>query len=441
MLAALVLQQLAHAAPSPQRVPSAPVPPNVLVIVIDDVGTDAIGAYGHPEAPCTPFLDSMAQTGFLARRAYASPVCSPSRSQLHTGRHSFRTGVGQAIAMANPLRAAGLDTSELTLPEHMRRNGFATSGIGKWHLLGVGHAASHPNELGYEHFAGHIMGVLLRGYWDWDRTVDGVTAVDTEYATTRTLLDSFEAVGSMPAPWFLTVSFNAAHAPFHVPPPHLCSGDPGCVCSGSPTGIREEFEAMVESLDEAIKSLVTDLETMTAGNLVTIVVGDNGTPVEVQVAPMLRGAKEDVYEGGIRVPMIARGPGIVPRVSDDLILATDVFATVCELTGVVVPPEAQDSVSFVPALQGGTGARSWVYSETFLPNGLPFLPTVHERTVIEERFKLIRRTGLPSGDGDELFDLAADPAEANNLLNGQLTPDEENAYDRMKAVLEQLGVS
>ncbi len=440
MLAALLLQASTAAPPQRPVVPRRAGPPNVLVVVLDDVGTDAIGAYGHPEAPCTPFLDGMAQTGFLARRAYANTVCSPTRSQLQTGRHSFRTGVGFAIAPANPARAQGLSTLELTLPWHLQSQGWATGLVGKWHLLGEGQAPTHPNELGYEHFAGHLMGVLLRGYDDWDRTVDGLTAVETEYATTRTLLDALDTAGSMSAPWFLTVSFHAAHAPFHVPPPHLCPGDPACICTGAPSGPREEFEAMVESLDETIETLVTSLETLTSGNLTTIVIGDNGTPVEVQLAPTLRGGKEDLYEGGIRVPLIARGPGIVQGESGDLILATDLFATVCEIAGLPVHPEAVDSVSFLPVLHGEAGARTWVYSETFLPNGLPFTPTSHERTVIEERWKLIRRSGLPTGDGDELFDLTLDPAETSNLLDGQLTPEAESAYDRLQACLDQLGV-
>ena len=439
MLVPFLLQLFAEA-PAPAQPMPAPAPPSVLVVVLDDVGTDSIGAYGNPSAPCTPFLDGLAETGYVALRAYASPVCSPTRAQIHTGRHCFRTGVGTTIALSSPLFSSGLREEELTLPEHLRRHGWGTSAAGKWHLMGQGDERTHPNELGYDHFAGHLLGVLKRGYWDWDRTVDGVTAVETEYATSRTVIDALEAAMAMRSPWFLTVSFHAAHEPYHTPPAHLCPPTAGCACAQTPASEREQFEAMVQSLDASIATLVTALENLTQGRLVTIVLGDNGTPADVQSMPQARGGKGELYEGGIRVPLLARGPGIVPRRSDDLILATDLFATVCELAGVPLPAEAQDSLSFLPVLQGGQGARSWAYVESFLPNGLPFAPTLHERTVVEGRWKLIRRTDS-TGAWEELYDLENDPGETLDLLGGPpLDAEQASAYGRLTGSLQGLGV-
>ena len=441
LLAPLLALPLGGSAAPPAPAPAAP-RPNVLVVLLDDVGTDMVGAYGVPGAPCTPFLDALAAAGARFERCYVDPVCSPSRAALLTGRHGLRTGVGTAVLAGSPERHAGLELAELTLPEHLRAHGYATVGVGKWHLSGLGHTETHPNQQGFDRFAGHLGGVLERGYSDWDRTEDGVTRPTTTYATTRNVVDALRAVGQLPEPWLCYVSFNAAHAPYHAPPPGACgacAGGPGCGCPVPPSAPPEaRYRAMVESLDAHVRALFEALQHASAGNLVTFVLGDNGTPRKLG-APCPRPGKGLVYEGGIRVPLIVHGPGVVPGVRPDLVSGTDLFATVAELVDAPIPPQAEDSLSFAPVLRGAPGPRRAAYAEFFSPNGLPFAPEEHRRAVVDQRWKLIRRTGAPGLPAEELFDLASDPCETTDLLLAPLSPEARAAYLRLEDELERLG--
>lgn len=442
LLAAPVTLALRPAPQAPAGAPDLPAGrPSVLVVLLDDVGTDMLGCYGDPAAPCTPNIDALAAAGVRLTRAYANPICSPTRAALLTGRHAFRTGVGFALSGSDPDADDGLALAELALPEHLAAGGYATAAIGKWHLLGPGDPDTHPNDHGFGHYRGSLnrAGGSIGSYFSWPRTVDGVTAPESSYATTRQTLDALEVLGSLPRPWFGFVALSAAHGPFQAPPPAACPSAPGCACPAtSVAGRRERYEAIVESADAHLGVLVRALVEATQGELVVMLLGDNGTPNEfAQACP--RAGKAYVYEGGIRVPWIVWGPGIAPAVRDDLVQVTDVFATVCELAGLPVPASAEDSLSFLPVLHGAPGARATVYEELFTPTGLPFAPTRHLRAIGDGRWKLLRHTGA-SLPAEELFDLWADPCETTDLLQAPLSPEAQRAYFRLEDELELLGV-
>ena len=443
MLGPLLLAPLLWGSPASAEAAAPPGRPNLLVVVLDDVGTDMVGAYGDPDAPCTPSLDALAAGGVRLDRAYANPVCSPSRACLLTGRYGFRTGVGTAIAAGDPAAAQGLAAGTPSLPEWLAEGGYASAAIGKWHLAGAGEPPTHPNDLGFATYRGHLaqVGGSIGSYFRWDRTVDGVTALSRAYATTRQTADALEVLAGLPQPWLGFVSFSAAHGPYQAPDEEACASAAGCACPVTPSATQaQRYRAIVESADAHIGLLVRALWAATGGDLVVMVLGDNGTPRGLG-APCPRSGKGVVHEGGIRVPWIVYGKGVVPGVRSDLVQTTDLAATLCELADLPVPAEARDSLSFAPVLRGRPGPRRTVYAEFFSPNGLPFAPEQHRRAVLDQRWKLIRRFGHTSSlPAEELYDLAADPCETTDLLLAPLSAEARAAYLRLEDELDLLGV-
>lgn len=406
--------------------------PNFVVIVVDDFGVDLLGAYGEGPTPaCTPNIDSLADDGMLFRNAWAHPVCSPSRATLLTGRYPFRTGIGNAILVGD----AGLPLAELTLPE-MLGVGYDSAAIGKWHLSGTA-GNLHPNQSGFSHFAGFTRGAV-NDYSLWPKVVDGQMANSTTYTTTDFTNEALAALGSMQAPWLLYVAYNAPHFPLHVPPASLCQ-PPTCAttyCGNLPMNPtdRQMGRAMVEALDSEIGRLLATLATVDP-NAYVFFLGDNGTDPDLSQAPFVPGhAKGSLYEGGVNVPLIVRGPTIAHAECAALVSVVDVFATLGQLARTAVT--AEDSVSLVPYFNDpGLSLRSTVYTETFTPNAGSQPYTTHRRAVRDAQHKLIRATAA----ADELYDLANDPFETDNLLPN-LTTAQQAAYDALVAELVALGV-
>lgn len=443
----------------PRSVPRAG-RPNFLVLVLDDVGTDLLSSFSAPpgSAACTPSIDFLASRGRSFVNAWSDPVCSPTRAQLLTGRHGFRTGVGTFVNGVDPDHYVGLPQSEVTLAELLSTFGYTTAFFGKWHLATGNLDPADPLSQGFGWFEGSIAGHLgsvapcptcppgcregALGYYRWVRSVNGVESCDTRYATTATTADSLEVVtgGAMPEPWFVVASYNAIHDPYHVPPAALCGGNPQCVCSGELPTRERQGKAALEAADHELRRLVAKIRESSQGPLFVILLADNGT-----AAPLAQGepgacfdparSKGTVYEAGVRVPLLVWGPGVQPGTTDALVEVTDLFATIAELAD--VPGSAEDSISLVPYLEGFTGSlRSSIYAETFVPNGLPFTPTDHRRAIRDARYKLIRRTG----SGDELYDLVNDPCETSNLYPPPPGSAAEEAWERLDAELDSMGV-
>lgn len=405
--------------------------PNIVVIVADDLGVDLVDAYGESiDAPCTPNLDELAARGMLFRNAWSNPVCSPTRAALLTGRYGFRTGIGAVIENSD----VGLSLAETLIPEVLRR--YSSACIGKWHLSGV-FGATHPNDSGFDHFAGLVPGEVSN-YWLWPRTVDGITAQETSYCTSKMTDDAIAWLQSAPTPWITFVTYNSPHAPFHAPPTAL---HPTAPCAHSycthlpatPTP-ADLGRAMVESLDTEIGRLLATVDQIDPDAYVFFL-GDNGSPVLLSKPPFTPAhAKGTLYEGGVNVPLIVRGPRVARGECAALVSVTDLFATIVQLAG--ARASATDSVSLVPYFsQPSLSLRSTVYTERFSPNhsAAPF--AVHERAIRGARFKLIRRTGQP----DEFFDLVSDPFELHNLYPN-LNVAEQDAYNAFNAELNAMGV-
>ncbi len=415
---------------------TAPLPdrPNILLIVLDDVGVDLLDAYAESTAvrPCTPTIVALAASGVLFRNAWGSPTWSPTRAQILTGRHGFRTGNGVGIN-GFPQNVAGLPRAEVTLAEALLPQGYSTGVFGKWHLARGNFNPAEPLAQGFQWFEGSIDGTLLKGegtcpscppgcssttlnYYRWVRSVNGVEVCDGRYATTANVDDALSVTGTvLPEPWFLTMAFNAAHSPFHNPPQALCPGA-GCVCAGPLATDAERAKASLEVADVEIGRLIATLHARSALPLMVFLIGDNGTAQPVAEATPggcfdPARSKGTMYEGGINVPLIVSGPGVVPGEVGALVCATDLFSTVAQLARSPLRPA--DSVSLVPYLRGFRGElRACVFAEQFVPNGLPYAPTGFERAMRNARYKLIRRSNRP----DELYDLLLDPCEKASLF-------------------------
>lgn len=429
---------------------------HIIVIILDDVGVDMLPCYGEgTDPPTTPNLCALAAQGALFRNAWANPTCSPTRATIQTGRYSFRTGVTFAGLV--------LPAEERTIPEILadplnQTLGFATAAIGKWHLSG-GNAnnpplcpsLANPQDQGYDYAAGTASN--LNDYFHWCRTVNGVTGIctaggavpectDQPYATTVNVNDALKWIGTQTGPWFLWMAFNAPHSPFQAPPAQCPTGPchsvklppgvgPGDVCPAGEE--RACYEAMLETLDTEVGRLLAGLPKSTA----VILLGDNGSPGQVVLPPFDPArAKFTVYEGGINVPLVARLPGLLSAGTEvaALVNTADLFATVLDLAGAVIPPDlVHDSVSLVPILQGSASPRTWVFSE--------HRAGAARRTAArQERYKLMRMPNSSSED-IELYDLLADPFETQDLYDDaqpSLTTEQQEAFDDLQEVFDFL---
>lgn len=397
-------------------------PKNILLLIADDYGTDSSVLYNATNngvsLPPTPNIESLARSGVVFANAYANPLCSPSRCCVMTGRHAFRTGVGDVIvAGTTPVLTLG----EFTLPDAFAANtglGYSYAQFGKWHL----HNGPNSPRLvgGWQHFAGSIQGEIAN-YTNWTKNVNGTTTAGyTNYATTDVVDDTIAWIQARGAqPWFAWVAFNAGHTPYHKPPNHLHSYD---FLSGTTANIntnpRPYFEAMIEAMDTEIGRL---LSAVNRTNTHIIFLGDNGTAGQVIQSPYPGNrAKSTLYEGGIRVPLVIAGPSVVNpgRTNQTLTHAVDLYATILELAGInvasTVPSTTMlDSRSLMPALEGATDTSRRVYAELFNTNS----PSTSDGRILRnEQFKLLR---LATGT-EALYDLATDPAEKTNLLSGSL---------------------
>jgi arylsulfatase A-like enzyme len=362
-----------------------PPPTNVLVLVADDLGVELLSAYGPElDQPSTPVLDQLALDGVRFTHAWASPLCTPTRAALLTGRHSLRTGLGELLGgiQDTDLGSYGLPLGELTLPELLDQGSggaWSTACIGKWHLgsLAVGGALS-PNLAGFDYFAGTLGNLQLpENYFEWERIEDGLSSTETGYATTVQVDDALAFIGQATEPWLCSVNFSAPHNPFHAPPPELHSVD--LSEAGDPNqNTRPYFKAMVEALDTELGRLLDGLGDDAAHTLV-IFVTDNGTPTKAALPVLpVDHSKGSMFEGGIRVPLIVRGPGVLfpGSVCDALVDVTDVFATVADVAGIdpatVLPPGVTlDGRSLLPYLADPAlpSEKAYVFSELFSPNG------------------------------------------------------------------------
>lgn len=413
--------------------PPPPSPPNILIVLVDDMGIDMLASFGPGEdLPALPNMEALASQGLSFRSAWSMPVCSPTRASIMTGRLPFRTGVGDSISPgSHDLRA-----DELTLPELVASGSgglYATAAFGKWHLANDALAGpSAPNAAGWQHFEGfhgnlyppHIVDPPPYDFFFFEKLTNGEPSEVHGYATIDQVDWFLTWVEAQTQPWLAYMAFNSAHEPWSAPPDGTYSVD--LAQAGPPEqDPRPYYKAMLETLDGEIGRMLDGIAPWSDDTLV-ILLGDNGTPTPIPVAPFdAAKGKPTLYQGGVQVPLIVAGPGVATPGGEchALVNTTDLFVTVAELAGLdvdaLLPPDLEhDSISFAPYLADPTlpSTRKFVYAEKFKPNGYgPY--TQWDQVMRNARYKLLRR----SVGSHEFFDLQEDPLELDNLLQSGLS--------------------
>jgi arylsulfatase A-like enzyme len=411
--------------------------PNVVFVLADDLGYGEVGAYGQKTIR-TPNLDRLAAEGMRFTAFYAgSTVCAPSRAVLMTGRHTGHVGVrGNAPDANRALQALG--AGDRTLAHLFRDAGYATALFGKW---GLGEAGSpgHPSRMGFDAFFGYLNQRHAHNYYpsflvrgsekvalrnpqaEENPDGSGVARERVDYAHDRIVDEALLWLrGVRGRPFFLFLSPTLPHANNEAT---RATGngqevpDLGAYASETWPLPDKGQAAMVSRLDRDVGRLMAALEELgVADETLVLFSSDNGPhreggndPERFDANGPLRGLKRDLYEGGIRVPLLARWPGrIAPgAVSDHVGYFGDFFATFAELLGSPVPG-GLDSLSLAPTLTGRPAAQrvhDYLYWEFYEQGG--------RQAVRFGPWKAIRspmRTGTTS-----LFDLARDPGEARDL--------------------------
>jgi len=391
----------------------AQTPPNFIFIVADDFGVDAMNGYHPGTVPrTTPTLDSLMSAGITFENVWATPICTPTRSTVMSGKFGVKTG-----ALGVP---GHLDTSNVSVFRELAArssNQYADAVIGKWHISSPTDP-QHPAQHGLDQYDGFLNGAVSDSFV-WNRTENGVTVVDSTYITTALTDAAISWVNGQTQPWFLWLAHAAPHSPFHEPPADLFSV--------SPTGNDfRKYIAMVEALDHETNRLFNAISDSVLNNTVVIFIGDNGTPQTILRDYPVGHGKGTLYQGGVRVPMIISGAGVTRQGEREpaLIQVTDLYATIIELAGHNLPGGLYNSLSFDHLLTGSPGATR-DYNYTDVSDGV----SASNYTIRTPQYKLIDYT-----DGtQEFFDLINDSLEFNELITSTgLTP----AQQAIKADLE-----
>lgn len=333
--------------------------PNILVILADDLGRAEYSAFGTKDIR-TPHIDRLAREGMTFQNFYAnSCVCSPTRAALLTGCYPDRVGVPGVIREEEPANSWGyLSPSATLLPQVLKKAGYHSGIVGKWHL-GIS-SPNTPIERGFDHFQG-FLGDMMDDYWTHLRHGQNFVRRNREaiepkgHATdlfTTWACDYLRECAAAKQPFFLYLAYNAPHDPIQPPPEWLEK------VRKRESGIddkRARLVALIEHLDDGIGQVLKTLDDLkVAENTLVLFTSDNGGLLTsgANNGPW-RSGKTHMYEGGIRVPAIARWPGKIQpgSATDRIALSMDLFATSCEAAGVASPADI-DGVSFLPTLLG-----------------------------------------------------------------------------------------
>jgi arylsulfatase A-like enzyme len=420
--------------------------PNIIYILADDLGYGDLSCYGQKRFQ-TPNIDRMAREGMLFTQHYAGcSVCAPSRSSLMTGLTTGHTPIrGNKEATEEgqwPLPAA-----TVTLPKLLKEAGYVTGGFGKW---GLGYPGSEgePNNMGFDEFFGYNCQRMAHNYYPdhlWDNRnkimLEGNSG--DKFGQYAPELIHQRAIRFMETnrkkPFFLFYPTTIPHAELFVPKQYLekfrgkllpeksfkgaVPGDKGFRIGsyGTQPESHAAFAAMVTLLDEKVGEIFAKLKELGLDkNTLVIFSSDNGPHLEGGADPdyfdsngPLKGYKRDLYEGGIREPMIAWWPGKIKQGSttDHISAFWDVMPTLTEIAGAKTA-ENLDGLSFLPVLlgQGGQKNHDSMYWEFHEQNG--------RQAVRKGNWKLVRYNVLiPAKTTTELYDLSKDKGEENNIAD------------------------
>jgi arylsulfatase A-like enzyme len=395
--------------------------PHVLLILCDDLGVGDLGCYGQQQI-LTPNIDRLAAEGTRFTQVYAgSSVCAPSRCCLMTGKHN-----GHGRIRDNVPHGIHLLDDDITLAELLRSAGYRTGAIGKW-SLGVHPTAGTPLKQGFDMFYGHQDQDQAHFYypdhlWDGDRVVllTGNRGQRKQQYTHDLFTErALKFIGENDAkPFFLYLAYTLPHWSDYS----AQSDESQIVPSDAPytdrawPQVEKNYAAMVSMIDRDVGRLMEFLEARgLAKDTLVLFTSDNGPSAEAKHKPAFfksaatfRGTKRDLYEGGIRVPMIVRWPGHVPaaKVSDEVWPQWDLLPTLAEITGQKIA-HAIDGHSILTALKGGQAP----------PHPYLYWDYGHTRGQYKQAVRLGDWKAVRNGADQpiELYDLRNDASEAQNV--------------------------
>ncbi len=410
--------------------------PNIVFIMADDMGYECLGSNGSKDYR-TPNLDRLAKEGLRFTHCYSTPLCTPSRVQIMTGKYNFR----------NYEESGYLRSGERTFAQMLKQAGYATAIAGKWQLNGLSYPDQYPASLRKDHRRPAAFGFDEWCLWQLTelRTKEGeryadpliesnggeAVKLDGQYGPDvfRDFLADF-IERKKDGPFFVYYPMVLTHSPF-VPTPD----SPEWSNAGKRmTGSKHHFKDMVEYTDKIVGQLVAKLDAVgILEDTLVIFTGDNGTHPSIRTKMVdgrdYQGGKGSTPNAGTHVPMVAYWKGKTPgRVCRDLVDFTDFYPTFAEVAGVDVAVEpGLDGRSFLPQLKGGRGnPRNWVFCH-YDPRWGKFQAA---RFVRDKRYKLY-------ADG-RFYDLDADELEQAGVRPEEVSGDVADARQRLKTVLDRM---
>ncbi|MHC4693256.1 MAG: sulfatase-like hydrolase/transferase [Planctomycetota bacterium] len=391
--------------------------PNIVMIMVDDLGYGDLSSYSGKDMK-TPHIDNLVAAGMRFDNFYANcPVCSPTRASLLTGRYPDLVGVPGVIRTHLRNNWGYLAPQAVLLPKPLERAGYHTAIVGKWHL-GL-ESPNVPNDRGFDHFHGYL-GDMMDDYYNHRRHGINYMRLNEKeidpkgHATdlfSQWAIDYIKNRSGSKQPFFLYLAYNAPHTPIQPPKDWIQQVKKR---ERNISDKRAKLVALIEHMDDGIGKVIASLKDNSLDdNTLIIFTSDNGGQLNVGAnnGP-LRAGKQDMYEGGIRVPMCAVWPSkIKPGSRDDrFALTMDLFPTICEAAGASVDNEI-DGRSILPTLLGKSQLTEerflfWVRREGGHYGGRAYYAARYGD------FKLVQNSPF---EPLQLYNLKDDPKEQNPL--------------------------
>ena len=430
-------------------------PPNIVLILVDDLGWRDLGCYGRGDVYETPNIDALASEGMRFTQAYSDcPVCSPSRAALLTGKNPARlqftghiTAIGRHRHPDNsriipPDDFMYLRHEEITLAEALKPRGYVSGHFGKWHL---GHEGYWPTDQGFDVNAGGWTHGSPPTYWgpyknpdkEWNAAIPTLKdGEEGEYLTDRLTEEAIAFINQNKSkPFFLYVPYYSVHTPLEAPEALVDKYTKKLDSIGEQI-IKPTYAAMVERVDQNVGKILDTLDELgLSENTIVVFFSDNGGYRGATDNRPLRESKSYLYEGGIRVPLILRWPGVIPKnVKEDTpVIGSDLFPTLITMAGGKIPGATElDGVEIQSLWTSGEAPKRDTFYWYYPHYGLSKEPAMAVR---KGDFKLIHFYDPPR---TELYNLGTDLGETRDLA-AEMPEKVKELKEAMRNYLAEVG--